>query len=129
MWLNDQTVAIVSAVLTVGVGIGAMVFASTSNIRGEIGGVRGEIGGVRGEIGSIRGEIGSLAANLDDTRESLSAEIKASRVELRAEIKGLDARLRVVEQAVAAIKGRLGVTHPGVQSASPAGHQADDPDA
>lgn len=122
MCLNGQTVAIVSTVLTVGLGIGAMVFASTSNIRGEIGGIRGEIGG-------IRGEIDSLAANLNDTRESLSAEIEATRVELRAEIKGLDGRLRVVEQAVAAIQARLGITHPGTQGASPAGREAEDADA
>ena len=35
-WLNGQTVAIVSTELTVGAGIGTMVFASTSSIRGEI---------------------------------------------------------------------------------------------
>jgi len=89
-WLNGQTVAIVSTVLTVGVGIGAMVFASTSSIRGEI---------------------------------------KAARAELRTDIQRLDASLRVVEQAVAAIQGRLAVTHPEAQGASPTGLEEDDADA
>ena len=89
-WLNGQTVAIVGTVLTVGVGIGGMVFASTSSIRGEI---------------------------------------KAARAESRTDIQGLDARLRVVEQAVAAIQGRLAVSHPEAQGASPTGREENDGDA
>lgn len=128
-WLNGQTMAIVSTVLTVGVGIGAMVFAATSSLRGEIGDVRGEIGNVRGEIGDVRSQVDALATRLEDTRKSLSAQIEATRVELRAEIRGLDARLRVVERTVAGIQGRLAVTHPVTQGTSAAGREGDDADA
>ncbi len=118
-WLNGQTIAIVSTVLTVGVGIGAMVFASTSSIRGEISGVRGEISG-------IRGEVDGLTTKLEKTRERLSAEIKDVRLELSAKIEGLDARLRNVEQDVAVIKDRLAVRGPVTRGASPFPHDEDD---
>ena len=42
-WLNGQTVAIGGAVLTVGLGIGAMVFSSSSSIRGEVKATRLEL--------------------------------------------------------------------------------------
>ena len=114
-WLNGQTIAIVSTVLTVGVGIGAMVFSATSSIRGE--------------VSDIRGEVDGLAAKLEDTHKSLTAEIRATRLELREEIratrselrdeiKGLDARVRVVEQTVAGIEGRLSARQPATQGAS-----------
>ena len=107
-WLSGQTIAIVSTVLTVGVGIGAMVFASTSSIRGEVAG---------------------LAGKIEETHKSLSAEIKGVRAELKADIGGLDARLRVVEQDVAVIKDRLTVRRPVTQGASPLDYEADDADA
>ena len=125
-----QTIAIVSTVLTVGVGIGAMVFSSTSSIRDE---VRDEVASirdeVRGEIASIRREVRGLAGKLEDTHRSLASEIKATRLELGEEIKGLDARVRVVEQTVARIEGRLSAKHPATQGASLSDHAEDDADA
>ena len=132
-WLNGQTIAIVSTVLTVGVGIGAMVFSSTSSIRGEVASLRGEVASIRGEVSglrsegaSLRTEVHGLAAKLEDTRKSLSAEIKAARSELSDDIKGLDARLRTVEQDVAVIKARLlPVSHPVTHDASPLAREDD----
>ena len=143
-WLSGQTIAIVSTVLTVGVGIGTMVFSSTSSIRDEISGNRDEISG-------IRGEVDGLASKLEDTHESLAVEIKATRLELReeikaarlelreeikatrlelsAEIEGLDARLRAVEQTVAGIQARLATRHPATHGAGPSSRQEDDVDA
>ena len=76
---NGQTVAIIGTTLTVAVGIAAMIFASTSAIRVE-----------------LRTEIRRVDANMAEMRKELSAEIK-----------GLDGRLRVVEQTVAAVNARL----------------------
>ena len=53
-WLNGQTIAIVSTVLTVGVGIGAMVFASTSSIRGEIKGLDARLRIVERDVAVIK---------------------------------------------------------------------------
>ena len=146
-WLSGQTLAIVSTVLTVGVGIGTMVFSSTSSIRDEISGIRDEMSGIRDEISGnrsgisgIRGEVDGLATKLEDTHESLAAEIKATRLELREEIKsarlelsseieGLDARLRAVEQTVAGIQARLATRHPAAHGAGPSSRQVDDVDA
>ena len=125
-WLDGQTIAIVSTVLTVGVGIGAMVFSSTSSIRSEISGIRGEVDGLATKLEDTRK---SLTAEIKATRSELRDEIKAVRSELSAEIKGLDGRLRNVEQDVAVIKARLPVTHPVTHGASPLDHEEDDVDA
>ena len=147
-WLDGQTIAIVSAVLTVGVGIGAMVFASTSSIRDEVSGIRDEVGGLatkledtrnglsaeietvrselRGEIEILRSE---LRGEIKATRLELRGEIKATRLELRDDIKGLDARLRNVETDVAAVKARLPVRLPVTRGTSPLDDEGDDADA
>lgn len=78
-WLNGQTFAIIGTVLTVGVGIGAMVLASTS---------------------AMRAETNSLHARIDHVREELTDKIEDVRKELGAQIAGLDTRLRVVEQSM-----------------------------
>ena len=114
-WLDGQTVTVVSTVLTVGVGIGAMVFASTSSIRGEVSSIRDEVHGLAKKLEDTQK---SLAAEITATRLELSAEIKATRLELSAEIKGLDGRLRVVEQTAAGIQSRL-ARFPVTQGASP----------
>jgi len=100
---NGQTVAIIGTTLTVAVAIGAMIFASTSAIRTE-----------------LRAEIQRVDANMKDMREELSADIEGLREELRgdiegvrAEIKGLDGRLRVVEQTMAAVNARVTVVTEG----------------
>ena len=136
-WLNGQTIAIVGTVLTVGVGIGAMVFASTSGIRGEISGIRGEVDGLATKLeetrkslsAEIRGVRSELSAEIKATRLELSANIKATRLELKADIGGLDARLRTVEQDVAVIKDRLPVRHPATHGAAPLDYEKDDADA
>ena len=105
---NGQTVAIIGTTLTVAVGIAAMILASTSAIRVEL---RTEIRRVDTNMAEMRKE---LSAEIKGVREELSAEIKGVREELsaeidgvRAEVKGLDGRLRVVEQTVAAVNARL----------------------
>ena len=114
-WLNGETIAIVSTVLTVGVGIGAMVFASTSSIRGEVSSVRGEVDGLATKLEETHR---SLAARINATRLELSDEIEATRLELSDKIEKLDARLRVVENDVAGIQAGLGVRNPVTQGAN-----------
>ena len=117
-WLNGQTLAIVSTVLTVGVGIGAMVFSSTSSIRGEVSSLRSEVSSLRTEVSSLRTEVRGLAAKLEDTRKSLTADIK-----------GLDARLRTVEQDVAVMKARLLPVSPAATHGASPLYREDDADA
>lgn len=121
-WLNGETIAIVSTVLTVGVGIGAMVFASTSSIRGEVSSIRGEVSSVRGEVDGLATKLEethrSLAARINATRLELSDEIEATRLELSDKIEKLDARLRVVENVVAGIQAGLGARNPVTQGAN-----------
>ena len=81
-----QTVAIVGTTLTVAVGIGAMIFASTSALRTE-----------------LHTEIQRVDANMRDMRQELRADIDG----VRADIRVLDGRLRGVEQTVAAVDSRL----------------------
>lgn len=82
-WLDGQTIAIIGTVLTVGIGIGAMVLASTS---------------------AMRAEMNRLHARIDDVRTELIARIDDVRKELGAQIDGLDMRLRVVEQSMEATR-------------------------
>ena len=89
-WLDGQTIAIIGTVLTVGVGIGAMILASTSGLRAEMNGLRTE-----------------LTARIESVRTELTARIENVRKELGTQIAGLDARLRVVEQSMGA--SRVGV--------------------
>ena len=85
-WLYGQTIAIIGTVLTVAIGIGAMVLASTSAMTAEMNG---------------------LHTRIDDVREELTTKIEDVRKELGAQIAGLDARVRVVEQSMEAT--RVGV--------------------
>ena len=116
---NGQTVAIIGTTLTVAVAIGAMIFASTSAIRTEL---RAEIQRVDANMKDMREELSAdiegvreeLSADIEGVREELSADIEGVREELsadiegvRAEINGLDGRLRVVEQTMAAVNARV----------------------
>lgn len=96
-WLDGQTIAIIGTVLTVGVGIGAMVLASTSAMRSEMNALHTRIDDVREE----------LTTKIDDVRKELTGKIEDVRKELGAQIAGLDARVRVVEQSMEAT--RVGV--------------------
>ena len=96
-WLDGQTIAIIRTVLTVGIGIGAMVLASTSAMRSEMNGLHTRIDSVRQE----------LTTKIDDVRKELTGKIEGVRKELGAQIAGLDARVRVVEQSMEAT--RIGV--------------------
>ena len=114
-WLDGQTIAIVSTVLAVGVGIGAMVFSSTSSLRDEIKTVRSE-----------------LSDEIETVRSELSDEIKGLDARLRTveqDVAVIDARLRTVEQDVAVIRARLPVRHPVTTGASPLDREEDDADA
>ena len=129
-WLNGQTIAIVGTVLTVGVGIGAMVFAATSGSRGEVDGLATKLEETRKSLSAeIKGVRSELSAEIKATRLELSAKIKDTRLELKADIGGLDARLRTVEQDVAVIKDRLPVRHPATHGAAPLDYEKDDADA
>ena len=125
-WLDAQTVAIVGTVLTVGVGIGAMVFSATASIRGEVSNIRGEVRGLAEKLADTHD---SLAAEIKATRLELRGEIKATRLELMGEIKGLDARVRIVEQTVAGIEGCLSATEASTRGAGPLDHAEEDADA
>ena len=96
-WLDGQTIAIIGTVLTVGVGIGAMILASTAAMRAEMNGLHARIDDVRKE----------LTVRIDDVRKELTVRIDAVRKELSGQIAGLDARLRVVEQSMEA--NRVGI--------------------
>lgn len=100
-WLDGQTIAIISTVLTVGVGTGAMTLASTSALRAEMNDLRTALT-VR--IEDVHTE---LTASIEDVRTELTVKIEDVRKELAAQIAGLDARLRVVEQSMEA--SRVGV--------------------
>ena len=139
-WLDGQTIAIVSTVLAVGVGIGAMVFSSTSSLRGEIKAVRSELSD---EIKTVRSE---LSEEIKAVRSGLSEEIRGLDARLRTveqdvavvdarlrtveqDVAVVDARLRTVEQDVAVIKARLPVRHPVTHGASPLDREEDDAEA
>jgi len=76
-WLDGQTIAIIGTVLTVGIGIGAMVLASTS---------------------AIRAETDRLHARIDDGHRELTAKIEDVRKELGAQggIGGADAARELI---------------------------------
>ena len=93
-WLDGQTIAIIGTVLTVGIGIGAMVLASTSAMRAEMNRLHARIDDVRTE----------LIARIEDVRKELTVKIEDVRKELGAQIDGLDVRLRVVEQSMEATR-------------------------
>ena len=78
-WLDGQTVAIIGAFFTGGVGIAALVLATTSALRTDF----------KTDIAVLR------------------EEVKSDIGELREEVKGIDARLRLVEIDVAAIRATL----------------------
>ena len=85
-WLDGQTIAIVGTVLTVAVGISAMILVSTVGLRTEAGGIRTEIGGIRTEIEGLR-------TQMNDMHKGLTGRLDA-----------LDERVRNVEQTVVAIQ-------------------------
>ena len=89
-WLDGQTVAIIGAFFTGGVGIAALVLATTSALRTDF---KTDIAVLREEVKSDIGE--------------LREEVKSDTGELREDIKGIDARLRLVEIDVAAIRATL----------------------
>ena len=117
-WLDGQTIAIVSTVLAVGVGIGAMVFSSTSSLRGE--------------IKTVRSELSDEIRGLHSRLRTVEQDVAAVDVRLRTVEQGVaavDARLRTVEQDVAVIKARLPVRHPVTTGGSPLDREEDDADA
>ena len=105
-WLEPQTVAILGTLLTVGIGVGALVQTSFSGLRDEFAGLRGEFTHLRGEFTGLRGEFTGLRGEFTGLRH----EMKEMRQELNAKIGKLDDRLRAVEIDAAAIRvGVLGL--------------------
>ena len=104
-WLDGQTIAIIGTVLTVGIGISAMVLASTSAMRSEMNGLHARIDDVREELtAKIEDVRKELTDKIEDVRTELTAKIEDVRKELGAQIEGLDARVRVVEQSMEATR-------------------------
>ena len=102
-WLDGRTVAIVGTVLTVGVGLGAMVIASSSATRAH---VDTRIGDVNLRIGDVNTRIDDVNTRIDSLDSRLSARIDG----LSARIDGLDHRLTAVQVGVAEIRGHLGLS-------------------
>ena len=69
--LSQETLAIIS----VGIGLAALVLTSTAGIRGEIQTIRGEIQTVRGEIQTVRGEIQTVRTEARADREAFQIHI------------------------------------------------------
>ena len=90
-WLDGRTVALVGTVLTVGIGLGAMVIASSSATRAH----------VDTRIGDVNLRIGDVNTRIDDVNTRIDG--------LSARIDGLDHRLTAVQVGVAEIRGHLGL--------------------
>ena len=107
-WLEPQTVAILGTLLTVGIGVGALVQTSFSDLRDEFAGLRGEFTHLRGEFTGLRGEFTGLRHEMKEMRQELNAKIgklddrlRAVEIDvaaIRVSVLGLDARVRVVEE-------------------------------
>ena len=105
-WLDGRTVAIVGTVLTVGVGLGAMVIASSSATRAH---VDTRIGDVNLRIDDVNTRIDDVNTRIDGLDRGLSARIDRLDRRLSARIDGLDRRLSAVQVGVAEIRVRLGL--------------------
>ena len=102
-WLGGQTIAIIGTVLTVAVGISAMMLVSTAGIRTEIGGIRTEIGGIRTEVGGLRTEMHSRHQELTDQIHALDdrvRKVELTVVAIQSSVDGLGNRVRDVEAHV-----------------------------
>ena len=89
-WLNGQTVAIIGTVLSVGIGIGAMVLASTSAMGAEMNGLHARIDDVRKELGA---QITGLDARIRVVDQSMVAT-QIGVPDLQARVRGLEAHTR-----------------------------------
>ena len=96
-WLDGQTIAIIGTVLTVTIGISAMMLVSTAGIRTEIGGLRTEISGIRTE----------MDRQISGLRTEMGRQISGLRKELTGQLKDLDGRMRTVEQTVVTIQSSV----------------------
>ncbi len=86
-WLEPQTVAILGTLLTVGIGVGALVQTSYA-------GLRDEFTGLRDEMKEMRQELNAKIGKLDDRLRAVEIDVAA----IRVSVPGLDARVRVVEE-------------------------------
>ena len=89
-WLDGQTIAIIGAVLTVAVGISAMILVSTVGIRAEMG----------TQISGLRTEVHSMHKVLTDRLEALDGRLRnveQTVAEIRSSVDGLEKRLQHVE--------------------------------
>ena len=100
-WLEPQTVAILGTLLTVGIGVGALVQTSFSGLRDEFTGLRGEFVGLRGEFAGLRTEMKEMRQELNAKIGKLDDRLRAVEIDvaaIRVSVLGLDARVRVVEE-------------------------------
>ena len=93
-WLEPQTVAILGTLLTVGIGVGALVQTSFSDLRDEFTGLRGEFAGLRTEMKEMRQELNAKIGKLDDRLRAVEIDVAA----IRTSVLGLEARVRIVEE-------------------------------
>ena len=79
-WLEPQTVAILGTLLTVGIGVGALVQTSFT--------------GLRDEMKEMRQELNAKIGRLDDRLRAVEIDVAA----IRTSVLGLEARVRIVEE-------------------------------
>ena len=89
-WLDARTVAVIGTVLTVGVGIAAMLLVSVGGIRTEM---RAGIGSLRTEMRDMRRDLAARLDALDVRVRGLEQTVAA----IQVSVEGLAERLRVVE--------------------------------
>ena len=93
-WLDGRTIALLTAILT----LGAMMQTAHSRLASDIDQLRRDLGTniekVRDELEAVRDELRTDMAKLDDRLRSVEVDVAAIRVTTT----GLDARVRTVEQ-------------------------------
>lgn len=124
-WLDGQTVAIISTLLTVAVSVATITLVSAAGVRTEIGGLREEmsreIGGLRT---AMRAEIGSLRTEMKDMRKELNAQLNALDVRLRA----LEQTVTVIKHSVANLEARLLIVEAHTREPLETAHVGGQPD-
>ena len=95
-WLDGRTIALLTAMLT----LGAMMQTAHSRLASDIDQLRRDldtnVGEVRVELKAVRDELRTDMAKLDDRLRSVEVDVAA----IRMATTGLDARVRTVEELV-----------------------------
>ena len=94
-WLDSRTIALIGTMLTVGLGIAALVLASSSATKSR-----------------IENLDANLSSRIEKVRTELGARIEDVRKELLSEVSAVEERLRIVELDVVAIRTEMGLANP-----------------